>query len=75
MKTAAQETMRFANEAAWDRALRIFVGVGMLALGWSGQTHSFWELFLKLFGLFPLASGLIGWDPVYTLLHFRTKRE
>jgi hypothetical protein len=62
-----------ANEAGWDRALRIAVGALLLALGWTGAVPGWWALGCKLFGLFPLLSGLIGWDPVYALLGFRTR--
>jgi hypothetical protein len=75
LKTVASHTMGFVNEATWDRALRIVVGGGMLFVGWSGEIPGVWGLGLKLFGLFPLFSGLLGWDPVYTLLGFRTNKK
>jgi hypothetical protein len=62
------------NQARWDRLLRILVGVSMLALGWSGEIPGTWALVLRLFGLFPLASGLLGWDPFYALLGRSTRR-
>lgn len=66
--------MTFGNEATWDRMLRIAVGVGMLALGWLDVVTGYWGMGIKLFGLFPLASGLIGWDPVYALIGFSTRK-
>jgi hypothetical protein len=62
------------NESGWDRALRVVVGVLMLVLGWSGEVGGTLALVLRLFGLFPLASGLLGWDPFYALLGFSTRR-
>ena len=67
--------MSFANQASWDRGLRILLGALMLALGWLGVVPGFWGLGVKLFGLFPLVSGLIGWDPFYALLGFSTRRN
>lgn len=67
-------TMTFPNEAAWDRALRVFVGGAMLIVGWSGAVAGLWGMVIKLFALFPLASGLIGWDPIYALFGFSTRK-
>lgn len=66
--------MSFRNQAAWDRALRLAVGTAMLVLGWAGLVEGTWGLSLRLLGPFPLVSGLLGWDPVYALLGFRTHR-
>jgi hypothetical protein len=44
----------------------------MLAVGWWGGVAGFWAVVCKLFGLFPLLTGLLGWDPAYQLLHLST---
>jgi len=67
--------LSFFNLAAWDRWLRVAIGVSMLALGWSGEVLGTWALMLRVFGLFPLASGLLGWDPFYSLFGFSTRRR
>ncbi|MFN7055575.1 DUF2892 domain-containing protein [Hyphomonas sp.] len=55
------------NEGTIDRALRIIVGVVLIAMVFTGpQTPWGW------IGLVPLATGLIGWCPLYTLLGIRT---
>ncbi|MCF3973221.1 YgaP family membrane protein [Paracoccus salsus] len=55
------------NEGNIDRALRIIVGLVLLSLVFVGP-QSMWGLI----GLVPLATGLIGWCPAYTLLGIRT---
>jgi len=55
------------NEGAIDRALRVIVGLAVISLVFVGpQTAWGW------LGIVPLATGLIGWCPAYTLLGIRT---
>ena len=56
-----------ANEGTIDRALRIVAGIGVLSLAFVGpQTPS------GYLGIVPLATGLIGWCPIYALLRINT---
>lgn len=50
------------NEAMWDRAMRVVLGVVVLSLVFWGP-KSLWGLV----GLVPLVTGLVGSCPVYTL--------
>ena len=61
------------NEASWDRIARVIVGIALLAVGWSGLDEGNWAVFLKVIGWVPVATGLIGWCPAYTVCHFSTK--
>jgi hypothetical protein len=55
------------NEGNLDRGLRIVFGLALLALVFVGpQTAWGW------IGMVPLATGLIGWCPAYTLFGIRT---
>lgn len=57
------------NEGAIDRILRVIVGLAVISLVFVGpQTAWGW------LGVVPLATGLIGWCPAYTLLGIRTCR-
>lgn len=57
------------NEGTIDRVLRVIVGVAVLSLVFVGpQTAWGW------LGLLPLATGLIGWCPAYSLLGIKTCR-
>lgn len=62
------------NEAAWDRILRVVLGLAMLYLGWAGVVTGTLGTVLKFLGFVPLLTGLIGWCPLYSLLRFSTKR-
>ena len=55
------------NEGNIDRALRVLAGLVLIALAATG-TVGMWGWI----GIVPLATGLIGWGPVYTLLGFNT---
>ena len=51
------------NVGTLDRALRIVVGLGLLALVFVGP-QSYWGLI----GLVPLGTALLGFCPLYRLL-------
>jgi DUF2892 family protein len=55
------------NEAPWDRALRIFVGLALLGLVFVGPETPWGYL-----GLVPLVSGVLGHSLVYELLGVST---
>jgi Inner membrane protein YgaP-like, transmembrane domain len=55
------------NEATWDRALRVALGLGLLSLVLVGP-QTLWGLV----GLIPLATGLAGHCPLYRVCHLAT---
>lgn len=55
------------NEGTLDRALRVIVGLVLVVLAATG-TVGLWGWI----GLVPIATGLIGWCPAYTLLGINT---
>lgn len=55
------------NEGTIDRALRIIVGLVLLGLAYTGTVGAWGWI-----GVVPLATGLIGWCPAYTLLGINT---
>ena len=61
------------NEAGWDRIVRIVLGLAMLILGWGGFVGGTLGVILQWLGFVPLITGLIGWCPLYSLFHLRTK--
>ena len=67
--------MRFVNENEVDRALRVVLGLVLLAVGWSGIAPDLWGVAMRLFGWFPLVTGLIGWCPFYALFDFSTRKN
>lgn len=58
------------NEHPIERVVRIGIGVGLLALLAVGPVPG-WGL-LGLVGLVPIATGLLGSCPIYTLFGFST---
>lgn len=64
--------MSFTNEAPWDRIARVVIGIVLLYLGWADIVTGGWGTFLKFFGFVPLATGLVGWCPLYALFRYRT---
>jgi len=61
------------NEAGWDRIVRIVLGLVMLVLGWGGFVGGGFGVILQWLGFVPLLTGLIGWCPLYSLFHIKTK--
>ena len=57
------------NEGIVDRAVRIALGLGLLALAVVGPHSPF-----GLMGLMPLATGLLGVCPIYRLFGVNTCR-
>jgi hypothetical protein len=55
------------NEASWDRAVRVVLGLVGLSLVVIGPRTAW-----GLFGLIPIVTGLVGYCPLYTLLGFST---
>jgi hypothetical protein len=62
------------NTAGWDRALRIFAGITLLALGWGGVVTGTLGLIFKIGGFIPLLTGVTGVCPAYIPFRFSTKR-
>lgn len=57
------------NVGGLDRPLRIIAGLVILSMYFFlGEENRLWALI----GLVPLATGLAGWCPLYTLLGIRT---
>ena len=57
------------NEHSADRALRVALGLALLSLTFVGPHTA-----LGYLGLIPLATGLVGTCPLYSLLGFSTSR-
>ena len=55
------------NEGTVDRAMRIVLGLVLLALVFVGP-----KTLLGLIGIVPLATGLVGFCPLYRLIGMST---
>ena len=58
------------NEGTLDRALRIIVGLALIA-GFFLNGGGAWS-WLYLIGIVPLATGLIGWCGLYAVFGIKT---
>ncbi len=65
--------MSFMNEGTTDRVIRIVAGIVLLALGWGEVVTGTLGSVLKVLGFVPLATGLVGWCPLYAVAHFSTR--
>lgn len=64
--------MKYVNEAGWDRIARVALGIVLLYLGWSGAVAGTVGTVLQFLGFVPLATGLLGWCPLYAVFGYRT---
>ncbi len=55
------------NEGNIDRVLRVIVGLALLSIVFVGP-QTLWGLI----GIIPLATGLVGTCPIYSILGIRT---
>jgi hypothetical protein len=58
------------NEANWDRAVRVVLGLGVLSLAFVGPKTPW-----GFVGLLPLLTGTVGVCPAYKLLGISTRRS
>lgn len=55
------------NEGTIDRVLRVLAGIVLIALAVTGSVGAWGWI-----GIVPLATGLLGWCPLYSVLGFST---
>ena len=60
------------NEGSMDRIVRVIAGVALIVIGFTGIVPGTLGIVIGIVGLIPLATGLIGWCPLYSLFGFST---
>jgi hypothetical protein len=60
------------NEASWDRTVRVVGGVVLIGLGLGGMIASPWGWVAAAVGGVFLATGVVGFCPIYAALRLRT---
>lgn len=58
-----------SNMSSTDRFIRVIVGIVLLSLVFIGPQTAWGYL-----GLIPIATALVGFCPLYRLMHISTKR-
>lgn len=63
-----------SNIGTIDRVLRVLAGIALVVVGFAvlGGTVG---IVIGVIGLIPLATGLIGWCPLYSLFHLNTRKQ
>jgi hypothetical protein len=62
--------MTTQNEGAIDRLLRGVLGVLLIL---SGAALTTGGLAVQIFGVIMIATGIVGWCPLYAMLHLNTR--
>ena len=66
--------MVFSNMGAPDRTGRVAIGLLMLGVGWWVCIGT-WAFPLRVFALYPVITGLVGWCPIYALLSLSSRKR
>ena len=62
------------NEGIADRVIRIVIGAALLVWFFVEPTTGFWH-WIKLIGILPLVTGLVGHCALYSLLGISTRTK
>lgn len=60
------------NEGTVDRAIRVVLGLVLLALAWMALGASLLGIIVGIVGLVLLVTGFVGFCPAYRLIGVRT---
>ena len=61
------------NESAWDRIVRVVLGLALLYLWVGGVLSGAVAIVVGIVGIILLITGLVGFCPLYRVLGFSTK--
>jgi hypothetical protein len=64
-----------ANEASWDRIVRVVLGAVLLFLGFGGTISGALGIIVGIVGVVLVGTGLLGFCPLYSVLKIRTNKE
>ena len=67
--------LKFTNESPLDRVVRIILGLTIVGLGWFGIEDDLVAATFKIFGFFPLVTGILGWCPFYAILGYKSCKK
>ena len=77
MITLAEKSHVVQNMGLVDRAVRLLIGVALLSVSYFYAIHAegqyqIVEFFSFAIALYPIFTGMFGWDPAYAMFHGRT---
>ena len=64
-----------ANEASWDRIVRVVLGAVLLFLGFGSAISGALGVIVGIVGGVLVVTGLVGFCPLYSVLRIRTNKE
>ena len=64
-----------ANEANWDRIVRVILGIVLIYLGFSSVVGGALGIVVGIVGFVPLLTGIAGWCPLYAIFRTGTKKD
>ena len=64
-----------ANEASWDRIIRVVLGAALLFLGFGSAMSGAVGVIVGVVGVVLVVTGLVGFCPLYALLKINTNKE
>jgi hypothetical protein len=72
--------MTFINEGIWDRAIRTLAGLALGYVAWTtwpeaGLLSAPLTILFLVVGAVAFVTGIVGWCPLYTLLHVSTRKR
>ncbi len=72
----AHKRLSAVQNLGWlDRTIRVVLGFALIAIAYfnlrQGVTLG-WYAYLPILGLYPLFTGMFGWDPFYAAIHVKT---
>jgi hypothetical protein len=63
------------NEAPIDRVIRIILGIGLAGVALAGAVSAPWLYIVLTVAAIALVTGIVGFCPLYALLHVGTKSK
>ena len=63
------------NEANWDRIARVVFGIILLVLGLAGVVSGVLAIVFDIIGVVLVATGLVGFCPLYAIFKIRTTKS
>lgn len=67
--------MGYVNEGAWDRMVRVVLGLVLVYVGVAGVAGGVWGISTLAVGATLLVTGTVGWCPLYALFGFSTNHR
>ena len=75
MKQALARLTEVHNLGLVDRVVRVLFGAALMGGAITSLFNSSvvtWQVYAALFAVYPLMTGMLGWDPLYAVGHTKT---